>query len=76
MTFFHLSEGMENCKIVREKSGKSQGILRWMISGNPVYSWGLHLKNLLILLMEKICSYRSKFFPLRVDPMSKSYIIQ
>ena len=23
---------MENCK----KSGKSQGILRWMISGNPV----------------------------------------
>ena len=29
--FFHLSEGMENCKI----SGKSQGILRWMISGNP-----------------------------------------
>ena len=24
---------MENCK----KSGKSQGLLRWMISGNPAY---------------------------------------
>ena len=29
--FFYLSEGMENC----EMSGKNQGILRWMISGNP-----------------------------------------
>ena len=29
-----LSEGMENCKMT-EKSGKSQGILKWMISGNP-----------------------------------------
>ena len=29
--FFYVSGGMENCKI----SGKSQGILRWMISGNP-----------------------------------------
>ena len=29
--FFDVSEGMENCKM----SGKSQGILRWMISGNP-----------------------------------------
>ena len=29
--FFNLSEGMENCK----KSGKSQGILKWMISENP-----------------------------------------
>ena len=29
---FDVSEGMENCKM----SGKSQGILRWMISGNPV----------------------------------------
>ena len=28
---FDLSEGMENFKM----SGKSQGILRWMISGNP-----------------------------------------
>ena len=28
---FDLSEGMENCKM----SGKSQGILRWMISDNP-----------------------------------------
>ena len=27
----YLSEGMENCKM----SGKSQGILRWKISGNP-----------------------------------------
>ena len=26
-----VSEGRENCKI----SGKSQGILKWMISGNP-----------------------------------------
>ena len=32
MIYFDLSEGMENCEI----SGKSQGILRWMISGNPV----------------------------------------
>ena len=31
MIFFYLSEGMENCKM----SGKSQGILKWMISGNP-----------------------------------------
>ena len=31
---FDLSEGMDNCKI----SGKSQGILRWMISGNPVFA--------------------------------------
>ena len=31
MIFFNLSEGMENCKM----SGKSQGIWRWMISGNP-----------------------------------------
>ena len=29
--FLALSEGMENCKM----SGKSQGILRWKISGNP-----------------------------------------
>ena len=28
---FYLSEGMENCKI----SGKNQGILKWMLSGNP-----------------------------------------
>ena len=35
--FFDLSEGMEDCK-VREKSGKSQGILKWMISGNPEFS--------------------------------------
>ena len=31
MIFFDLSEGMENCKM----SGKNQGILKWMISGNP-----------------------------------------
>ena len=31
MICFDLSEGMENCKM----SGKSQGILKWMISGNP-----------------------------------------
>ena len=31
--FLDLSEVMENCKM----SGKSQGILRWMISGNPDY---------------------------------------
>ena len=31
MIFLDLSEGMENCKM----SGKSQGIVRWMISGNP-----------------------------------------
>ena len=30
--FFDLSEGMENCK---KKSGKSQGISRWMASDNP-----------------------------------------
>ena len=29
--FLDLSEGMENCKL----SGKSQGILRWMISVIP-----------------------------------------
>ena len=28
------------------------------------------------VLKQRICSSRSKFFPLRVDPMSKSYIIQ
>ena len=32
----YLSEGMENCKM----SGKNQGILRWMISGNPVLCLG------------------------------------
>ena len=26
---------MENCKMSGKKSGKSQEILRWMISGNP-----------------------------------------
>ena len=31
---FYLSEGMKNCRM-SGKSGKSQGILRWMISGNP-----------------------------------------
>ena len=30
--FFDLSECMENC----EMSGKNQGILKWMLSGNPV----------------------------------------
>ena len=30
--FLDLSEGMENCGM----SGKSQGILKWMISGDPV----------------------------------------
>ena len=30
---FYLSAGMENCKM----SGKSRGVLRWMISGNPVH---------------------------------------
>ena len=29
--FFDLSEGIENCKM----SGKSQGILKWTIGGNP-----------------------------------------
>ena len=33
--FYYLSEGMENCKM-SGKSGKSQGILKWMISDNPV----------------------------------------
>ena len=33
--YFYLSEGMENCRMSGKKSGKSQGILRWMISGNP-----------------------------------------
>ena len=28
------------------------------------------------LLKERICSSRSKFFPLRVDPISDSYLIQ
>ena len=28
------------------------------------------------LLKERICSSRSKFFPLKVDPRSKSYLIQ
>ena len=28
------------------------------------------------LLKERICSQLSKFFPLKVDPMSKSYLIQ
>ena len=32
-------------------------------------SWGQ-------LLKERICSSRSKFFPYRVDPMAKSYLIQ
>ena len=32
--------------------------------------------NMVLLLKERICSNRSKFFPLRVDPMSKSYLIQ
>ena len=27
---------MENCKMSGKKSGKSQGILKWMIRGNPV----------------------------------------
>ena len=31
LPFLDLSEGMENYKM----SGKKQGILRWMISGNP-----------------------------------------
>ena len=35
MIFLDLSEGMENCKMSGKKSGKSQGILKWMISGNP-----------------------------------------
>ena len=26
------------------------------------------------LLKERICSYRSKFFPVRVDPILKSYL--
>ena len=33
MIFFYLSKGMENCKM----SGKNQGTLKLMISGNPVY---------------------------------------
>ena len=32
--FLDLAEGMENCKMLG-KSGKSQGMLKWMISGNP-----------------------------------------
>ena len=31
MIFLDLSEGMKTCKM----SGKSQGILKWMINGNP-----------------------------------------
>ena len=38
--FFYLSEGMENCKM----SGKSQGILKWMISGHPELRCMEHLK--------------------------------
>ena len=34
MIFFRICRGgLENCKM----SGKSQGILKWMISGNPLY---------------------------------------
>ena len=36
MILFDLLEGMENCKMSGKKSGKSQGILRWMVSDNPV----------------------------------------
>ena len=34
------------------------------------------LLNRAQLLNERICSFRSKFFPLRVDPILKSYLIQ
>ena len=43
-----LSDGMENCKM----TGKNQGILRWMISGNPLFS---------ILKVNKIKSFKSKY---------------
>ena len=32
---FDLSDGMEKCKMLGKRSGKSQGILRLLISGNP-----------------------------------------
>ena len=38
MIFLDLSEGMENCKMSGKNQGKV-GILRWMISGNPVYPY-------------------------------------
>ena len=35
MIHFDLSEGMGNCKMLRKNTGKSQGILKLILSGNP-----------------------------------------
>ena len=72
---FYLSEGMKNC----EMSGKSEGILRWMISGNPctnlrAVSWhdwniGRQLNN--IDLRNRLYFKASFFFFLLGNLMNK-----
>ena len=65
---FYLSEGMENCKI----SGKSMGIFKWMISGNPDFPkcslMNLSLKSAIKELsidqsaFRNICTFRGFYF--------------
>ena len=61
MIFFYLSEGMENCEI----SEKSQGILRWMISGNPALCIKINTstQRWLILPIPEHLSVTYRIFP-------------
>ena len=45
MIFFLICYRVWKLQNVREKSGKSQGILRWMISGNPDRVLALHAES-------------------------------
>ena len=65
---------MENC----EMSGKSQGILKWMISGNPVMVWDSRLtleKDILFQWLKKNNKYAvvSRFQPLKCKKQTAKF---
>ena len=65
MIFLYLSEGMENCKM-SGKSGKSQGILRWKISGNPVLAFSPISESILVMIYSTLIISRLKYLALRL----------
>ena len=67
--FFYLSEGMENCKM----SGKSQGILKWMISVNAG-DYFLLIHKILLLAYEHVIDYVVGPPPPLPNPFKKQFL--
>ena len=64
MIFFLSVRGYGKLLNVREKSGKSQGILKWMIGGNPVpvihLRENLCIKNVIFVLSSLLLAESKK----------------